>query len=194
MKTLNEKIISYLKGHVDSARFKHTLGTCRVVEELAKRFGVPPDKAAIAALLHDAGKGYTKAEMLSYVKRHKLKPPELKAVIEHNPSLLHGYISADIAKRQFKITDKDILASIEQHTVGEAAMSALSRIIYLADSIAPDRRFPAAKNIRKLAMVDLDKAVQAAMANKIYYVIKKGFWLHPKAVEAWNWMVRVNNG
>lgn len=179
-----------MKNQVNSARFKHTLGTCRIVEELAKKYGVPLDKAATAALLHDAGKGYTKAEMLSYVKRSKLKIPELKAVIEHNPSLLHSYISADIAKRKFNIKDKDIIAAIEQHTVGGVGMSVLSKIVYLADSIAPDRRFPAVNSIRKLARVDLNKAVLAAMANKIYYVIKKNFWLHPEAVKAWNWMIK----
>jgi predicted HD superfamily hydrolase involved in NAD metabolism len=193
LNAVDEKIIAYLKAHLDSARFKHTLGTRRIAEALAEKHAVPRGKAVTAALLHDAGKGYTKPEMLSYVKRFKLRVPELKAVIEHNPSLLHSYISADIAKRKFNIKDRDILASIETHTVGAAGMSALAKIIYLADSIAPDRRFPAVARVRKLAMADLNKAALAAMANKIYYVTKKRLWLHPEAIKAWNWMVRLTN-
>jgi predicted HD superfamily hydrolase involved in NAD metabolism len=192
LKTINGTLLAYLKNHLDTARYKHTLGTCKTAAELAAKYSVPVEKAELAALLHDAGKGCSKTEMMAYVKRRKLKVPELKAVIEHNPSLLHSYISADIAKTKFNIKDKDILLSIERHTVGAAGMSTLSKIIYVADAIAPDRRFPSVSKMKKLAMADLNKAVQAAMANKIFYVCKKGFWLHPEAVKAWNWMVKLN--
>lgn len=187
-----ETIISYLKKHLDSARFKHTLGTCRVVEELAARHKLPLDKAIVAALLHDAGKGFKPRAMIAYVKKHKVKLPEKELVIRLNPSLLHSYISADIAKREFNVTDKDTLSAIELHTVGGPGMSLLSKVLYIADSISPDRRHPDINRMRRLALKDIDGALKATMANKMRFVIYKNGWLHPEAVKAWNYLVKNN--
>jgi len=189
VKDLTDGIVSYLKIHLDRARFKHSLGTCKIVRELARKNGVPENKAVLAGLLHDAGKGYSKKEMVRYAAKHRLKIPYGKDVIKYNPSLLHGNISADIALRKFGITDRDILSAIAQHTVGGKNMSVLSKIIYVSDSVSLDRRYPGVKRLRKLAYSNLDSAVRAAMANKLYYVVKKNKWLHPGAVEAWNSMI-----
>ena len=186
MKNLTDNIISVLKKRLDSSRFKHTLGTCRIAKELAAKNGVPEHKAVLAALLHDAGKGFNKNGMIKYASRHKLKVPEKKLIIKHNPSLLHSFISADIAKREFRVTDPDILTAIALHTLGGRNMSMLSKIIYISDSVSFDRRYPGVKQLRRLAYSDINAAVREAMANKIYYVIKKKFWLHPAAAEAWN--------
>ena len=188
-KDLTEEIITYLKKHLDSARFKHSVGTTRIVRDLALKNGVPERKAVIAGLLHDAGKCYSGKEMIRYALRRRLKVPYMKDVIKHNPSLLHGYISADIARRKFGVADRDMLLAMAQHTVGGERMSKLSKIIYIADSVSYDRRYPGVERLRKLAYADLDGAVKAAMANKLYYVIKKRKWIHPGAVKAWNSMI-----
>lgn len=185
-KDITDNILSYLKKHLDGARFKHSLGTCRIIKVLARNNGVPERKALLAGLLHDAGKMYGKKEMMKYAARRRLKVPYLKDVIKYNPSLLHSYISADIAKRKFGVTGRDILRSIELHTLGGARMSTLSKIMYVADSVSFDRRYPGVKQLRTLAYRDLDAAMRSAMANKLYYVVKNNKWLHPTAVKAWN--------
>jgi len=189
MEELTDKIITYLEKHLDRARYKHTLGTCKIVRELAKRNNVPEAKAMIAGLLHDAGKGYKKPEMVKYVAKHRVKVPYKKLVIEHNPSLLHSYISADIAKRKFGIKDNGILKAITLHTLGGENMPVLAKIVYVADSVAFDRRYTGVKELRELAYKNLDSAVKAAMANKLYYVIKNNKWLHPGALKAWNYAI-----
>ena len=190
MEELTDKIVSYLQKHLDSARYKHTLGTCKIVRELAKRNNIPERKAMIAGLLHDAGKGYKKPEMVKYVSKYKVKVPFKKLVIKHNPSLLHSYISADIATRKFGIKDNDILRAIILHTLGGENMSVLAKIVYVADSVSFDRRYPGVQGLRKLAYSSVDSAVKAAMANKLYYVIKNSKWLHPGALKAWNSIIK----
>ncbi len=186
MKDLTERIIEYLEKRLRSSRFKHTLGTCRIAKNLAAKYGVQEQKAELAALLHDAGKSLDKKGMVKYAARYRLKVPEKELVIKHNPSLLHGYISADIAKREFGITDPDILRAIETHTLGAQHMSLLGKIIYISDAVSFDRRYPGVNKLRRLAYSKIDTAVRKAMANKIYYVIKKRAWLHPCAAAAWN--------
>lgn len=184
--TAIDAIVQFLENHISPRRLRHTLGSVKVARELAARFNVPEEKAVLAALLHDAGKGYSKHEMVNYVRRRKLRVPYAAQIIRHDPSLLHSFISADIAARRFGITDKDILAAIAHHTLGAPRMSRLAKVIYLADAIAPDRRYPAVKKLRAASRRDLDDAFTLAMAHKLLYVILYERWIAPAAVRTWN--------
>ena len=50
-------------GRLSDKRYEHTLNVRKMAVKLAKRYGVDEDKAALAALLHDAAKEISKAEM-----------------------------------------------------------------------------------------------------------------------------------
>jgi len=154
--------------------------------ELSAKYGVPEEKAALAALLHDAGKGMTREAMVRYVKVNKVPVPHWEDVIKHNPSLLHSFISAHIAKKRFGITDHDVLEAISLHTVGSGRMSILAKIIYVADATTFDRRYSGVAGIRRQSRRNLDKAFSMTLANKILHVVNNKKWLNPDAVEAWN--------
>jgi nicotinate-nucleotide adenylyltransferase len=182
-------IVNYLKSHLSPARFKHTIGTVKVARQLAQRYNVPVLNAEQAALLHDSGKGFSTDAMIDYVRTHRIAIPLRDDIITHSPSLLHSYISAHIARTVFGIKDKDVLHAITAHTLGAPTMSTLAKIMYVADSTSPDRRYPACTSIRALANRDIDAAVVAVMANKFYYVIREKKWLHPHAAAAWNCLI-----
>jgi nicotinate-nucleotide adenylyltransferase len=186
MKITTEPITDFLRAHLKAPRFRHTIGTAKVAVALAKRHGANVKNALLAALLHDAGKGYSCAGMIAYVKKHRVWAPCRKEIFKNNPSLLHSYISAHIARTKFKINKCDILNAIAQHTLGGAHMTKLAKIIYIADVIAPDRRFKEVKRIRKLAMSDIGRALRAAQLIKLKYVIIKNAWIHPTAITTWN--------
>lgn len=179
-------IITYIKGRVSPARFKHTLGTWKTALQLAERYGADRDKVTLAALLHDAGKGLSREAMIRYVRKHRIAVPFLDDTIRYNPSLLHGYISAHISRTVFGVTDKDILNAITLHTLGGPRMTILAKIIYLADATSPDRRYAVAKQIRRMSRRDLDRAFIMAMCHKMFHVVTGKKWLHPAAVKTWN--------
>ena len=185
-----EKIKKHLKALLPSARYKHSLGVSKVAVDLAGKYGISKEKAVLAGLLHDAGKGYSKKGMIKYILKHRLKIDNRKEVIRYGVSLAHGDISAHIAKVKFGITDPEILNAISSHTLGRPNMSRLSKIIYLADASAPDRRHPYVKTLRKKILRDLDSALLLSMGNKIAYVIKKKQWVHPDAAKAWNSLIK----
>jgi predicted HD superfamily hydrolase involved in NAD metabolism len=162
------------------------MGSLKVACSLAARYRVSGEKAALAALLHDAAKGLSNREMIRYAQRRKLRIPRAQQLIRHDPSLLHGYIGADIAARAFGITDPSILAAITHHTLGARHMDKLGKIIYIADATSPDRRYPAVKRLRAVSRRDLDAAFIMAMAHKLHYVVVQGHWIAPAAVQAWN--------
>ena len=180
-----EKVVKFLKKRLDSAKCKHTLGVIKMAGLLASRHGIPRDDAALAAALHDLGRIMKKKQLAAYAKKHRLKAPYIKEIIRYNPSLLHGFAGADFARKHFT-KKKAVLNAVAYHTAARAGMSRLSKLIYVADYIAPDRRFPGVEKIRKLAMRDLDGAFRKALGNKIIHVVKNKRWLHPGAVAAWN--------
>ena len=188
-----EKIKKHLKSILTSARYKHSLGVAKVAEELAGRYGVSKEKALLAGLLHDAGKGYSKKGMINYILKHRLKIDNKNDLLRYGVSLAHGDISAHIAKTKFGITDPEILKAISSHTLGRPNMSRLAKIIYLADASAPDRRHPYVKTLRKKILRNLDSALLFSMGNKIIYVLRKKKWLHPDAAKAWNSLI-INKG
>ena len=182
----NNIIIKYLKANLSPARFNHTLGTWRTAQNIASKYKVTPDKIDKAALLHDIGKGLTRKQLITYVKRNKVVVSNLKDIIKYNPWVLHGFVSAAIASKVFKIKDKDILNAIREHTIAGQNMSLLSKILYLADITAPDRRYKGVNKIKWYIKRDIDKAMITALFYKTYHVIKNKKWLHPEAVKAWN--------
>lgn len=183
---MNETILDFLKHSLDAARYRHTLGTKTVCRELAAMHGINPDKAELAALLHDAGKSMDNKAMVRYVKRHRISVPERADVIRLHPSLLHSYISEHLARTRFNVRDAAVLSAIRNHTLGSTSMSVLDKIMYVADAVSPDRRYKESRIIRSLAHHDLDAAVKQVMANKLAWVIAKREWLHPQAVQIWN--------
>jgi len=185
-----DKIIPFLKKKLDPARFKHTLGTTRIAMQLAAIYNAPVLKAEAAGLLHDCGKSMSARKMINYVKARRVSLPNKAEVIENSPALLHSFIGADIARRIFGIKDQDILAAVRNHTVGAPDMGLLSKIIYISDAVAFDRRYPGIKRVRRLAYRNMDAAIREVMANKLYYVVLKKKWLHPGAAAAWNSAIR----
>jgi nicotinate-nucleotide adenylyltransferase len=186
MKTLNEKIAEYLRGHLKPERFRHTVGTAKVAAILAERHGADIKDAVQAALLHDAGKSYSPRQMVAYAKKHNIKAPCRNGIFKHNPSLLHSYLSAHLARKNFNVKKRSVLDAIAQHTLGAKNMTKLAKIIYVSDIIAPERRYKGVRQLRRLAMRDLYLAMRAAQKIKLNFVIDKNAWLHPMAICTWN--------
>lgn len=184
-----ESIKQYLKKNLDSAKFKHSKGVSRMAAELAEKHGLPVKDAKLAGLLHDIGRVYGKQQLIRYAKKHALKIPCIKDIISHNPKLLHSFVGAELVKKLFT-RNPMMVEAVAYHTLAKPGMSKLAKIVYVADYIAPDRRFPGVGKVRKQAMRDLDGAFAVALENKLLHVMMKKQWLHPLAVEAWNEMVQ----
>lgn len=186
MKTLNETIVKYLLSHLRASRFRHSIGTAKVAAILANRHGANVKDAVLAALLHDAGKRFSPDKMINYAKKYHVAAPCREEIFKHNPALLHSYISAHIARSKFKVTRPDVLNAIAQHTLGGRNMTKLAKIIYVSDLTAPDRRFKGVRQLRRLALRDLEGALRASQKAKLNFVISDNAWLHPTAVSTWN--------
>lgn len=72
---------------------------------------------------------------------------------------------------QYGVRDKDIINAILNHTTGRPGMTKLEKIIYIADYIEPNRKqAPNLAEIRKLAFVDLDRALMRILEDTLSYL------------------------
>ena len=115
---------------------------------LAEVHGLPKEKIAVSALLHDCGREVASKD--SVAKCQELGLP-IDAIEMHQPILLHAKLGVYNAMHKYGVADQEILDGIMYHTTGIDGMSKLAKVVYLADMIEPGRDFPGVEELRKLA-------------------------------------------
>jgi len=182
MNKSREELIQSVKAQMPERRWLHTEGVMASSIALANRYGENPERAELAAILHDVAK-YWPTERMEAVIREQRLPLEL---LEHDKSLWHAPVGAWVAEHEYGIADKGILDAIRYHTSGRAGMTKLDKIVCLADYIEPSRDFPGVYAIRELSEQHLDKALIAGLDSTISFLIKQGKRIFPMTIEARN--------
>lgn len=167
-----DKIIKELKQNVSKKRYEHSVGVEYTSVLLAYRFGVDPEKARLAGLLHDCAKGLSGKEKIEKAKKAGFTVSKYD---EKNPEMLHARLGAFLAKSKYGVKDKDVLSAIALHTTGKAAMSDLEKIIFVADFIEPNRKeLKCMAKIRSVSFENLDKAVYLVLKHTLEYLEENG--------------------
>lgn len=152
-----EKIEKELQKQISPKRYRHTVGVAYTAASMAMAQGYDVSKAYLAGLLHDNAKGIDNDKKIRLCKKYGLSVSKTE---EQNPELLHAKLGSYLAKKDFRIEDKDILNAIEFHTTGRKNMSLLEKILFVADYIEPNRKqIPNLEEVRYQAFHNLDKAV-----------------------------------
>ena len=172
-----------LKEMLDEEKLEHSVNTSKVARKLAMKYDYDADKAEVAGLLHDCAKDLDYKTLEKMVLEYNI---ELDEIIQKIPKLLHPLVGAAIAKKEFNIQDPVILKAIKAHSTGAAQMSLLDKIIYLSDKIEPLRNMNGVEELRKMAEMDLDRAVLMALDMGLLYLISKDLLIHPISIEARN--------
>ncbi len=169
---------------VKAKRIPHIRGTEETAVLLAHRWGVDPDKARRAAILHDCTKYLTLDEQLKLCEEYGIVLDNLE---RETLKLLHSKTGAAIAKHVFGEPD-DVVGAIYYHTTGRPEMTALEKVLYLADYMEPTRHFDGVEKLRRLAELDLDRAVAEGLAMTIEEMNDRTLPVHPATQEALNWL------
>lgn len=180
LETMQEKLQSALSVK----RYIHTMGVSEEAVRLAEIYGTRADqqKAKVAGLLHDCAKDYPVEMRLRFCKEYKVP---LDEIMEKQTDLIHPFLGAEVAKREYLVDDKEILNAIRYHTTGRANMTFLEKIIFIADYIEPNREnFDGLEEARRLAYIDLDMAIKCILEQTIAFVEERGRLLHPLSLEA----------
>lgn len=179
-----------LKQVLTPKRFKHSLGAEAKARELAKRFNVDQDRAALAALLHDNAKCYNKEQLLAFAKDNDVPIPDN---IDESPGILHSFVGEFIAEEEFGINDVEILKAIRNHTLGAEDMSPLEIIVYIADKTEEFTRegsyYKSIKQVLKNTN-SLEETMLYIMGRTIIDLVERNAFIHPSAAENWNLWLR----
>jgi len=167
-----------LQQRLKPKRYAHSLSVAQYAAELARHWHMDEEKAYTAGLLHDMEHCRTEEELLSAALLHGL--PVDAAALE-SPILLHGPLAAAILEEDYGCTDAELLEAIRCHTVPEAAMGDLAKLIYLADMVEPTRpQWKGQEELRELLKQDLDAAMALALERTQQYLAAQGKPPHPK--------------
>lgn len=170
------------RDKLSKSRFEHCLAVAATSEELAIKFQVNPEKARLAGLLHDF---YKETDQQTFIDLIKSQHYDLR-LLNYNRGVWHGLIGADILKQEYDFFDEDILNAIRFHTVCNPQMNNLAKIVFVADYIEPNRRFPVAKKARKIVEQSLDAAVLYEIKMSITYLIDHAAKIFPTMLDTYN--------
>lgn len=176
------ELLDKVAAVMSEKRFKHVLGVEKSAIELAERYGYDAEKAGLAGLIHDYAKELSDQEFLDLIDKYNLDP-ELK---KWGNNVWHGMVGIYKIQEDLGVTNKEILRSIETHTVGSGDMSLLDKIIYVADYIEPGRRFPLVEEARVIAKESLDKAVAYETVHTVEHLAHQAFPIFPQTIETYN--------
>ncbi len=184
-KISEQELKKWLESNLSAERYSHSLGTAECAKKLAEKFGLNPEKAYVAGLLHDAAKCFSNEKLLEIIHAHlNVEESELQ-----NYKTLHAPVSAYIAEKDFGVDDKEILSAIRWHTLGKLDMTDFEKIIFLADKIEPNTR-EEDKTAEIIKYLDeengLNKAILKCYKNTIRSLVKRDLKICYLTIEIYN--------
>ena len=162
----------WMYQYLGCKRLLHTLNVGYLSAHYAGIYGCSKDKALIAGALHDCAKELPIEDQLELAGKYT-------GDLFTEKKIIHSPAGATFAREGFGIEDKEILDAICYHTTGRGNMTALEKIVYLADKVEPSRTYMDLAPIRETAEKDLDEAVRmtaSAVRNKFK---SQGREMHP---------------
>lgn len=179
------EILKWLKENLNEERYFHTLGTAECAKGLAEKYNLDCEKAYLAGLLHDCAKCFPNEKLLDIIHKN-LDVEECEML---NYKTLHAPVSAYIAKKEFNVTDREILSAIRWHTLGKLEMSDFEKIIFLADKIEPNTRDKEYSDKIRLLLDEengLNKALLKCYKETIKSLVKRDLKICMITIEIYN--------
>ena len=161
-------------------RVAHVLGCRDTAVELAKRWGVSEEDAARAGILHDITKALDGPLQLTLCREYGTI---LDSFSSKYPKTLHALTGSLVAERIFGEREA-VVSAICHHTTGKADMNMLEKIIYVADYMEPNRKFPGVERLRELAFSDMDAALKLGLEMTLQHLHNLGDEVSPASRQA----------
>ena len=178
-----DEIRAFLKARLSKKRYTHSLNVAHEAQRLAELYGEDPEKAYFAGLMHDVCKELPAEEQEELVRASSFAVSKEELVTK---PVWHGIAGAYFLQVRMGVTDPDVLNAVRYHTVGRAGMTRLEEIVYLADLISEDRTYDGVEQMRQLCLTSINAAMLEGIRFSIETTLKKGGYLPPVTVEAYN--------
>ena len=160
-----EAIAGKLKSSIPERTYSHAKRTVMYALKLNAKLGLEFDKVFIAALLHDCAK-------------------HLHRDMEGIPKAVeHQFLGAEVAEKEYGITDSEILDAIMYHTTGKPDMTKLGQLVYCADMLEEGRVYDGVEELRNAIEKDFRKGFVLCCNSSYNKLIADGRPVHPLTKE-----------
>ncbi len=167
----SETHMQRLRARLSTKTFDHCISTALFVKSFFNEAGIDEDKAEQAGLLHDMCKNMKPEELLQAARMYGLEINDTQLA---SPGLLHGPVAAEMCRRDFGITDPEVIEAIQWHTTGRPGLCRLGQALYFADFAEPGRDFAEAIEARRiLAQEGFEPALRYVAKRKVDRIHKK---------------------
>ena len=192
----SRKLLKRLEGdlhaHMAEAkpgRYRHSLGVAATAEQMALAYDVDPLWARVAGILHDWDKVLSPAEQIELARKQGI---DLGVPLTLVQPLLHGMTTARHLCLRYPELPQEVWQAIDRHTLGNADMTDLDMVVFVADGIEPRRKdVPAIRATRE--MVDrrepLKEVYWSSFSRGVSYVIDTERYLYPGTLDIYNELV-----
>ena len=173
-----EEIKKKVKELVNEERYEHSLLTGEAARLLAKRYGYDEEIAYIVGISHDIAKDFSDDENKYWIHKYNL---DERLLDNDYRKMIHADIGAVVCKEWFNFSD-EMCNAIKYHTVANEEMSLLDKIIFIADKIGRNDIPEDLKDLKDIALNNIDEAIVVFLENERIMLNKKGYDLLPGAV------------
>ena len=166
--------VEKLKGMESEELMAHTQAAVMRAIDLNSRHNLKQDFIEVftAALLHDNAKQRPSVDGLD-VPEDCIGTP-----------VLHQFLGAEKARRDFGVTDENILSAIRYHTTAKPAMTVLEKLRYTADSTSYDREYEPIPALRAATDEDMERGFGEVLKYTYLKLLKKGGRVYPLTEDA----------
>ena len=170
----------YVKATLTEKRLIHTANVVVTALKKVKETGLDKKKVITACTLHDCAK-YIDANSISGFRLCEDMP---KPVV-------HAYLGAYIAENLLKINDSEIVDAIRYHTSGRPNMSALEKLVFVADMVEEGRNYEGVEHLRYLyENAGLDECFVECLKEEYIHLQNKGGEIFYQTKDAYEYYVK----
>lgn len=180
--------------HLPRGLIEHLERVSRLAGELAGRWGVDHRAAELAGFLHDIARAQASPMLLQRARELGIA---IDPVEEATPLLLHGPVGAALARNAVAWADDAIFQAIAWHSTARWGMTALEKVVFLADKLDPGKvgYYPSGlEPLPELTQHNLDQAVVFYLDWELRQLLERGMPVHAAAVHARNWLLLGQHG
>lgn len=170
----------YVKKSLTEKRLTHTANVVVAALKKCKAEGIDEKKAYTAALLHDCAKYKNPSDF-----------PDFELPTDVPAPVVHAFLGAYIVENVLKIDDREIIDAVKYHTSGKENMSALGKLVFVADMVEKGRTYDGAEKLRELyEKKSLDECFKACLYEEILHLKNKQSYIYVKTLDAYDYYIK----
>jgi predicted HD superfamily hydrolase involved in NAD metabolism len=176
--------LAAIEARLGKKAAKHCKRVSDAATALALVYGVDPDLARLAGLLHDWDREQTPEALMTAARAAGI---EITSADEATPHLLHSRTGALAVAAALPGLPEAVVTAISRHTIGALGMSGLDMVVYLADMIESHRDYDGVGALRAaVGAVSLAGLFALGYQQSTRHIVDARKRIHPVTIDVWN--------